>query len=71
MVNYDKHFILIDNKSSTDILFYNTFARIDLTRDRLKRLDPPLVEFFENAIPMEEVISLPVIIGQMPRQSTI
>ena len=45
IANYDVRRILVDNESSTNILFYSTFSRIRLSTDRLKRVSTPLVGF--------------------------
>ena len=58
IANYDVRRILIDNGSSTDILFYDAFLKMGISTDRLGKIDFPLIEFIENAIPMDGVIML-------------
>ena len=63
IVNYDVHRILINNECLADILFSDAFVMMCLAQDWLKWLDSPLVGFYENAAPIEGVISLPVTVG--------
>lgn len=59
IINYKVHCILIDNRSSANMLFYDAIVRIGLFRDPLKWLDPPLASFSENVI-LVGAISLPL-----------
>lgn len=54
IVDYDLHRVLVDNESSIDILYYSTFCQIDLSLDRLRRFDAPIVGFSRDLVPMEE-----------------
>ena len=60
IVNYDVKKILIDNESSTNILFSSTFFRMQLPIDRLRRISTSLVDFTENVVTVEEKITLPL-----------
>ena len=70
IANYDVKKILVDNGSSTNILFYSTFSRMRLSTDRLRRVSTPLVGFVGDAVAVEGEIALFVIAGAEPRQST-
>ena len=54
--------ILIDNKSSVNILFYVAFSKINLA-DQLKQVGTPLVRFLESSVAIEEKITLLVTAG--------
>lgn len=43
----------MDNESLVDILFYETFCKMNLSVDRLKRINSPLIRFLENLISMK------------------
>ena len=61
IANYDVKIILVDNGSSADILFYDTFQRMKLSTNRLTKVNTPLVRFFRDSIIMEGKIILPAI----------
>ena len=65
--NYDVHYILVDNESLVDILFYNTFHIMNLSINQLEKLDSPLVGFTKDSVLIEGSILLPVTIKQEPR----
>ena len=71
IANYDVKRLLIDNGSSTDILFYLTFFRMKLSIDWLRKISTSLVGFTEDAVTVEGEIILPVTTGIEPQQSTI
>ena len=66
IVNYDVCYILMDNRSSIDVLFYDAFSKIDIFLDWLGRLDFPFVGFTGDAILVKGVITLSVTIGREP-----
>lgn len=70
IATYDVHYILINNRSLADILFYDAFIKIGLSNDILEKLNSPLVGFFGSTIPIEGVIQLSLIVGRAPRQRT-
>ncbi|XP_010259202.1 PREDICTED: uncharacterized protein LOC104598722 [Nelumbo nucifera] len=70
IANYVVKKILVDSGSSADILFYNTFERMNLTPERLQPADVPLIGFSGNAIKPKEKITLPITIGNEPDQVT-
>ena len=59
-INYDVHRVLIDNESSTNVLFYDAFSKMRISIDWLGKIDSLLVEFTKDAIPVEGVNMLPV-----------
>lgn len=61
--NYDGCHILIDNRNSINILYFDAFGKIGLSPDQLGRMSSPLVGFTRDAILMEGVITLLVKIG--------
>ena len=67
IANYDVKKILVDNGSSTNILFYSTFFRMRLSTDRLRRVSTPLVGFVGKTVAVEGEIALPVTAGAEPR----
>ena len=71
IANYDVRRIFVNNESSTNILFYSTFSRMRLSADRLERVSTPLVGFAREAVTVEGEVTLPVIAGTEPRQSTV
>ena len=71
IANYDVKKILVDNGSSTNVLFYSTFSQMRLSIDRLRRVSTPLVDFAREAVVVEGEISFPVTAGTEPRQSTV
>ncbi|XP_073112137.1 uncharacterized protein [Elaeis guineensis] len=71
IANYDVKRLLIDNGSSTDVLFYSIFSRMKLSIDRLRKISTLLVNFTGDAVTVEGEITLPVIAGIEPQQSTI
>lgn len=71
IVNYNVYCILVDNGSSTDVLFYDAFWKIGFTLKWLGKLDSPLVGFFEDDVPIKGIIILLIMVGQAPRHFTV
>ncbi|XP_073106888.1 uncharacterized protein [Elaeis guineensis] len=69
IANYEIHRILVDNRSSIDILFYDVFSRMPILDGHLGPISSPLVGFTGDAVPVEGVITLTVAVGRYPRQS--
>ncbi|KAI0529371.1 hypothetical protein KFK09_001920 [Dendrobium nobile] len=67
---YNVKRILVDNGSFTDVLFYSTFLNSGLTREKLQPVVGPLYGFDNRPVRAEGIISLPVVLGEFPRQST-
>lgn len=50
MKNYDVHCILIDNKSSTIILYFDALVKLGISLDRLTWVDSSLLGFMGDMI---------------------
>lgn len=58
--------ILVDNGSSTDILFYKAFSQMNLFEDRLRRVSTSLTRFIRNSVGVESKIMLHIIARSPP-----
>ncbi|XP_042484167.1 uncharacterized protein LOC122064521, partial [Macadamia integrifolia] len=63
--------ILMDNGSSTDILFLEAFQKMGLGEEKLKRVEHPLQGFSRAPVKVEGSIELPVRDGTEDRQVTV
>ncbi|XP_038979867.1 uncharacterized protein LOC120109988 [Phoenix dactylifera] len=63
--------VLVDNRSSANVLFYDTFQKIGMTEDQLRRMNVLVVGFTENLVPVKGVVSLPITVELAPRESTV
>ncbi|KAK3041143.1 hypothetical protein RJ639_027595 [Escallonia herrerae] len=61
--NFDVKRVLIDNESSTEILFHDAFEKMNIPTDRLQKMDTPLYGFSNHPVAAEGIIALPVAIG--------
>lgn len=61
--NYRIERIIIDTGSSADILYLDTFTRMDLKREDLSHCKETICEFTNIAAPMAGVIEFKVFIG--------
>ena len=59
--NYDVRQVLIDNRSSIDVLFYDAFVRINLNFGLLVKRNTFLIGFSDSMVPMEGTIPLTTI----------
>ena len=50
IAKYDVKRILVDNGSSTNVLFYAVFSRMDLSRYRLHEVSSPLIGFTGDSV---------------------
>ena len=71
IANHDVKWILVDNGSSTDILYYDAFSRMSLFVVQLRPISAPLVGFTRTSVSIEDAIVLPVTIGTEPYQKTL
>lgn len=71
IANYDVRRILVDNESFTNMLFCDTFIKMNLSLEHLRKVSTPLVNFTGNLVDVEGDITLCVTIGIEPRQITI
>ncbi|KAK2998129.1 hypothetical protein RJ639_025190 [Escallonia herrerae] len=67
--NFDVNRVLIDNGSSTEILFYDAFKKMNIPTECLRKMDTPLYGFSNHPIAAEGIIALPVAIGTPPAQT--
>ncbi|PKU62402.1 hypothetical protein MA16_Dca028415 [Dendrobium catenatum] len=65
---YNVKRILVDNGSSVDVLFYSTFLSMGLSREKLQPAAGPLYGFDNRPVRVEGTITLPVVLGEFPRQ---
>ena len=70
IANNPVHCVLIDNRSSTDILFKSTLDQIDMGREVLQPVRTLLYGFSGDLVEMEGMITLPVTMGEAPYQVT-
>ncbi|KAK2998958.1 hypothetical protein RJ639_023927 [Escallonia herrerae] len=69
--NFDVKRILVDNGSSTELLFYEAFQRMNIPSDHLRKIDMPLYGFSNHPVVCEGVIALPVTVGAPPNQAKL
>ncbi|KAK3025437.1 hypothetical protein RJ639_042163 [Escallonia herrerae] len=69
--NFDVKRILVDNRSSAEVLFYEAFQRMNITFDRLRKIDMPLYGFSNHPVVCEGIIALPVTVGAPPNQAKL
>jgi hypothetical protein len=71
IANHAIHWILVDNGSSTNILYWPAFQQMGIDRDKIKPFGSPLVGFGGEQVQPIEIILLPVIAGTAPRLSIV
>ena len=71
IANYDVKRIMVDNGSSTDVLYYDTFLKVSLSTAQLQPISFSLVEFIGTSVPVEGTITLPVTTDIEPHQRTL
>ncbi|KAK3002092.1 hypothetical protein RJ639_021794 [Escallonia herrerae] len=67
--NFDVKRVLIDNRSSAEILFYDAFKKMNIPTNCLRKMDAPLYGFSNHPVAVEGIIALPVAIGTPPAQA--
>lgn len=70
IANNDVNCILVDNGSSMDVLFYDVFLKMGIST-LFKEAYGPLSGLSGDLIPVEEIVTLPMIAGQAPRRSLV
>ena len=65
--DYNMHRILVDNRSSADILYYPAFQQMKIDRERLTSTNAPLVGFGGTRVFSLGAITLVVKAGDYPR----
>ena len=68
--DYNTHRVLVDNGSSTDILYYPTFQQMRIEREQLVSTNAPLVGFGGMKVYPLSAVTLPVTVGDYPQQIT-
>ncbi|XP_075674820.1 uncharacterized protein LOC142644014 [Castanea sativa] len=68
--DYNMHRVLVDNGSSTDILYYPAFQQMGIIRERLIPTNAPLVSFGGIRVYPLGVVTLSVTVGDYPQQIT-
>ena len=71
IANNNLHIILVDNGSSVDILYFQAFERMGIKVSDLKPSPNPVYSFTGDSIVPLGVISLPMTLGEYPRQSCV
>lgn len=67
MKNFKVHRIMIDNDSAANILFYNTFLRMKLPKDKHMPVQCSFYRFNEDAVMHVGIKSLLITLGTTPR----
>ncbi|KAK3033199.1 hypothetical protein RJ639_036991 [Escallonia herrerae] len=67
--NFDVKRVLIDNGSFAEVLFYDAFKKMNISTDRLRKMDTPLYGLSNHPVTAEGIIALPVAIGTPPAQA--
>ena len=71
MTNNNVHRILVDNKSSIDILYYQTFQKMGLKNNDLMPSPNPIYGFTGDFVTPMGVITLPMTVVEYPRESYV
>ena len=71
IANNNVHRMLVDNGCSIDILYFQAFEMIRLKVSDLKPSPNPVYDFMGDSIIPLGVISLPMTLGEYPRQSCV
>ena len=66
IADYTTRRVLVDNGSSTDILYYPAFQQMRLRRDQLRPVCSPLIGFGGMKVQPVGTITLPVVVGSYP-----
>ena len=67
---FNIHRVLIDNGSSTDIIYLPAFQQMKLDKRRIRPFISPLVSFTGDRIVLRGIVTLTVIAGTYPAQVT-
>ena len=68
IANYTTRRMLVDNGSFADILYYPAFQQMKVSKELLRPMNVPLIEFGGMKVLLVGIISLPVVVGSYPRQ---
>ena len=64
--DYNTHQVLVDNRSSADILYYPGFPQMRIDKERLTLTNAPLVGFGGIRVYLLRAITLPLTVGDYP-----
>ena len=64
--DYNIHWVLVDNGSSVDILYYLAFQQMWINREHLVPTNAPLVGFGGTKVYPLGAVTLPVTVGDYP-----
>ena len=67
IADYTTRRVLVDNGSSTDILYYPAFQQMKLEQDQLRPVYSPLVGFGGTKVQLMGTITLPMVVGAYPQ----
>ena len=65
--DYNTHRVLVDNGSSTDILYYSAFQQMKIDREQLVSTNAPLVGFGGKKVYPLSAVTLPIMVGDYPQ----
>ena len=68
IANYTTRRVLVDNESSTNILYYPAFQQVRINKELLRLVNVPLIRFGGIKVLPSGTISLPIVVGSYPRQ---
>jgi hypothetical protein len=71
VANHMIHRILVDNRSSANILYWLAFQHMGIEQDRIKPFGSPLVGFGREQVQPIGITPLSVIVGTAPRLSIV
>ncbi|XP_065012911.1 uncharacterized protein LOC135641477 [Musa acuminata AAA Group] len=63
--------IMVDTGSSADVLYFDAFQRLALSRENMKPMCSALTGFIGDSISLLGVITLPLTLGAPPRSKTV
>ena len=66
--DYNMHWVLVDNGSSADIMYYPAFQQMRIDRERLSPTNAPLIGFGGTKVFPLVAITLTVTAGDYPQQ---
>ena len=64
--DYNMHRVLVDNGSSTNILYYSAFQQMGIDRERLILTNAPLVGFGGTRVFPLGAVTLSIMVGDYP-----
>ncbi|GKU96922.1 hypothetical protein SLEP1_g10102 [Rubroshorea leprosula] len=65
--NHNVNKVFIDTGSSSDILYWSCFQKMQLNPSSLQKYEGPIYGFDNQPVPVEGVITLPIYVGSEPR----